>query len=67
MTDVPEGYGVIRNIGWMTDDETKKEVFRAWVDFPNGPPPIQYSVIFQQIPIQIVPAPRPNEETSPHD
>ncbi len=50
--DCPEGSGIIRRIGWDKDDEGHA-VFRAIIDFPNGPPTLECRVVFRAMPVTI--------------
>ncbi len=46
--------GILRRIGWM-ENEHGEQVFRAFVDYPNGPPSgLPFSVVWNQTPVQIV-------------
>ena len=45
--------GVIRRFGWDRD-ESGKLVFRAVVDYPDGPPDLPFAVIWHSLPVRIV-------------
>lgn len=51
MSDWPEGMGIVRKIGW--EKVRGKEVFRAIVDFPNGPPSLHYVTIWDRHPVEL--------------
>lgn len=48
--------GIVRRIGWETDEETGEKVFRAIVEYPDGPPDpdLPLAVVWQEIPVKIV-------------
>ena len=53
-----EKYGIIRRVGWERDDETGEKVFRAIVEYPDGPPTdadaLTFNVVWDQLPVKIV-------------
>lgn len=46
--------GIVRRIGWEKDEETGLPVFRAIVEYPNGPPSLPFAVVWGKIPVEIV-------------
>lgn len=48
--------GILRRIGWVIDGDTGKEVFRATIDYPNGPPgkDLPFDVVWKSLPVKIV-------------
>jgi hypothetical protein len=50
-----EPFGFVRRCGWECDESTGKEVFRAIVEYPNGPPDgLSWSIVWDTVPVQIV-------------
>lgn len=45
-------YGLVTLMGWRK--VRKKEIFRAIVEFPNGPPNIPLGVVWDRRPVDIV-------------
>lgn len=50
------GQGIVRRVGWDSN-EAGDRVFRAIIDFPNGPPALSYAVIWDPQPVEIIVAP----------
>lgn len=50
--DCPAGSGIITKLGWDKNDEGK-DVFRAIIEFPNGPPDLNALVVWDQKPVTI--------------
>ena len=57
-----ENFGVVTRAGWEKDEETGKEVFRATIEYPNGPPYLPFDVIWERKPVDIV-----LRSVAPHD
>lgn len=53
---ITPGCGIVRRIGWEKDEETGAEVFRAIIDFPNGPPNLLFSTIWDRKPVNVTEA-----------
>ena len=53
-----ENYGIVRRVGWDEDEDTGEKVFRAIVEYPNGPPAgtdaLTFNVVWDQLPVKIV-------------
>lgn len=56
-----EKFGIVRAIGWGEFDG--REGFRAIVEFPDGPPDLPFSVIWNAQPVRIVPVAIPPEDS----
>ena len=58
--DVPmtEKYGIVKLVGWDEDEDTGEKVFRAIIEYPNGPPAgtdsLTFNVVWDQLPVKLV-------------
>jgi len=51
----PAGCGLVGKIGWEKNCDGD-EVFRVVIDFPHGPPPLPFSVVWDNKPVTITEA-----------
>jgi hypothetical protein len=50
--------GFLRRVGWEKHEDTGEDVFRAVIEYPNGPPDnLRFSLVWEPIPVAIVPLP----------
>jgi len=49
-----KGDGIIKSMGWQNDKNNEK-IFCISVEFPEGPPDLTSEVIWNGIPVKIIP------------
>ncbi len=48
-----EGTGRVVFAGWLEDDGTGTSGFRVVIEFPNGPPDLPFSTVWEQTPVRL--------------
>ena len=48
--EIAPGLGIVSRVGWEKDEDGR-EVFRAIIWFPNGPPDLPFNTVWDQRPV----------------
>lgn len=62
-TGLAPGYGIVKEVGW--DEIEGESVFRAIITFPEGPPDLAAAIVWNSVPVDIVPREHSQNDPAP--